>query len=161
MKRLFVIMVCGLLFPFVGYSQAMNLEKLSPAEREKKLFEIAIAAMKEYAPSYYKEDIEPILGPQGQSSWEEDKYFGKMVYTVKFPFDLGKAISDGKEGDNVYGGLVGILGENGKAISILPTGWRILFNIPDESDVPSGAHGSPHPVAKPTTVPGSRYIRVE
>ncbi len=155
MKRLLVILVLGLLFPFVGYSQDVNLEKLSPAEREKKLFEIAIVAMKEYAPSYYKEDINPVLGHKGPISWEKDRYFGKIVYSVRFPFDLRKAIGDGKEGENVYGGSVVILAETGKAISILPTGWVTMFDIDKANE--ARTRSGQHKVAEPTKVPKNPF----
>ncbi len=157
MKRLFVIMICGILFPFAGYSQEIDLTKLSPTEREKKAIEIAIDAMKRYAPSYYKDDLKPVLVYEGSITDTKDKNYGRPLYQVDFPFDFTIA----KKGENVYGGHVFIYADIGRVFAILPTGWRILFDIPDESDVPSGAYGSPPSVAKPTTVPGKQFQEIK
>lgn len=156
-KFLFSIFAVGLLLPVFAMAQGVNLEKMSAEEREKRLYEIAIAAMKEYAPSYYTEDIKPVLGYQGPNQDSKHKDYGKMVYGVEFPFDLRKAIGEDREGENVYGGSVCILGENGRAISIVPTGWVREFHI-DEADEIRAKTGK-HEVAEPHTVPRNPFPR--
>ncbi len=157
MKRLLVVLTMCFGISIYTYAQNVDLNLIPRKEREKLLFEIATEAMKKYAPSYYREDLKPVFVVEYIEGYDLSKNYGKMVYIVEFPYDITNA----KEGDNIYGGRVGIVGETGRAYGILPLGWMIEFKIPDESDVPSGAHGSPHQVAKPTTVPRSRYIRVE
>ncbi len=170
MKRLILILISGILFPYIGYSQSTNLQDLPEAERENKAIEIAIAAMKKYAPSYHSEDITPVLHYHGPNRSKYSRYSDRMMYVVKFPFDLTKAIEENREGENVYGGLVSILEETGKAISILPTGWWTIFEIPDADVAPhsgqvsggvAGSSGSSsgavHRIAEPTKVPRNPF----
>lgn len=152
MNRLFVILALGVILTLAGYAQDMNLEKMSQADREKQLFEIAIAAMKKYAPSYYKEDIKPVIGYEGVVSDEKDKNYGRKTYHIDFPFDLRKAITDGKEGENIYGGQVGIIG-TGKVDNIVPTGWCIPLQIDSVAETRNGGHK----VAEPSKVPRNPF----
>ncbi len=154
MKRLLVVLVLGLLFPIIAHSQDMNLEKMSQADREKCLFEIAIAAMKKYAPSYYKEDIKPVIGYEGIISDKEDKDYNRKTYRIDFPFDLRKSIGDNREGENVYGGQVGIRG-TGKVDNILPAGWVVVFDIDEANEIRT--RSGEHKVAEPTKVPKNPF----
>jgi hypothetical protein len=155
MKRLLVTLILAIMSTAIVYSQDVDLTKLSSDKREKMLFEIAVAAMKKYAPSYYSESIKPRLGHQGPVSSKTDKYYGKMVYVIRFPYDLNKVIVENREGENVYGGDVVILGETGKVISIYPTGWWAPLEIPEESA--TRGSNTPHPVAEPTKVPANPF----
>ncbi len=148
----------------------MSLEKLSKADRETKLLEIAISAMKKYAPSYYRNDLIPVIGHEGTISNKSDKDYGRKAYRVDFPFDLTKAIEENREGENVYGGYVAIRG-TGEVEYILPTGWWVPFRIPDaEAAVTHSGHtsggvagssgsssGAGHRIAEPTKVPRNPF----
>jgi hypothetical protein len=155
MKKLIVILIWVIVSTTMGYSQNIDLTKLPKEKREKLLFEIATEAMKKYAPSYYREDIKPQLVFERVETNRRNKNYGKTIYIVEFPYDLNKAIKENREGENVYGGGVGIVGETGRAYSILPTGWWGEFIIPDESA--SRGSNTPHPVAEPTQVPANPF----
>jgi hypothetical protein len=157
MKRLtvFLIMICmGL--PIAAYSQNVDLRKLPKEDREKQLLEIAVAAMKRYAPSYYKDDLIPGFYDDKINN-KRDPNYGRPIYVVGFPYDLEKAVEENREGENVYGGAVYIYSDTGKAFAILPVGWVVMFEIPDDSS--TRGSNAPHPVAEPTKVPANPFKR--
>ncbi|MDR1756696.1 MAG: hypothetical protein LBR65_07055 [Culturomica sp.] len=148
----FIFLLFSLVLSGAAYSQTTDLTKLSQEEREKHLFEIATEAMKKYAPSYYREDLKPVIGYAGTYTTDkQDKNYGRNSYRIDFLFDIEK---DKREGDdNMYGGSVGIFEDTGKVNYLRPTGWWTLFYIDDEIETRNGTHK----VAPPMKVPENPY----
>lgn len=152
MKRLIILFSClNVITSLMANAQDIDLTKLPQPKRDNIAIQIAISAMKKYAPSYYHESLVPAVYEDYFRN-DQDKNYGKIQYTVGFPFDLRKAVREDREGENIYGAAVYIVGETGKVVAIHPNGWMTLFEIPEVTTRSGGQE-----IAPPMTVPRNPF----
>lgn len=146
MKRLTIILtlICASL---TVSAQNIDLTKLPKAERDSMAIQIAIAAMKKYAPSHYNASIVPTVSDVTYDTSDKHQYPPSLE--VEFFFDLKKAIEEDREGEPVYGGTVYIRAETGEPIWMLPTGWERFISVKNVTT----RGGGQQEIAPPMTVP--------